>query len=60
MTAMRAEVEQSMTESMRLTAQYLSGLEAGLGGLNTVLAQLGEKQVVVQQVKRKSWFSRKS
>ena len=60
MTAMRAEVEQSMTESMRLTAQYLSGLEAGLGGLNTVLAQLGEKQIVVKQVKKKSWFSRKS
>ncbi len=58
MTVLRAEMETSMSESMRLTAQYLSGLEAGLRALNAVLEQLGEKQIVVQQVKKKGWFSR--
>ena len=58
MTIMRTEVESNLSESMRLTAQYLGGLEAGLSGLNAVLKDLGEKQVVVQQVKKKGWFSR--
>lgn len=58
MTTMRAEVEQSLSESIRLSAQYLGGLETGIQGLNGVLEKLGEKQVVVQQVKKKGWFSR--
>ncbi len=58
MTTMRTEVESNLSESMRLTAQYLGGLESGLRGLNTVLEKLGEQQVVVQQVKKKGWFSR--
>lgn len=58
MTTMRAEVAQSLNDSMRLTSQYLGGLESGLQGLNGVLEKLGEKQVVVQQVKKKGWFSR--
>lgn len=69
MTAMRAEVEGNITtlrsgvesalgDSMRLTAQYLGGLEQGLRGLNTVLQDLGAKQIVVQQVRKKGWFSR--
>jgi len=57
MTTMRQEVENSLSDSMRATAQYIGGLDQGLRGLNTVLEQLGEKQVVVQQVK-KGWFSR--
>lgn len=58
MTTMRAEVETALGESMRQTAQYIAGLETALRGLNTVLGELGEKQVVVQQVKKKGWFSR--
>ena len=58
MTTMRNEVENGITHLMRQTAQYLEGLETGLRGLNTVLEQLGEKQVVVQQVKKKRWFGR--
>lgn len=58
MTLMRTEVESNLTESMRLTSQYLGGVEAGLSGLNAVLQDLGAKQVVVQQVKKKGWFSR--
>ena len=58
MTTMRAEVEQTLTESIKLTNQYCGGIETGLRGLNGVLEKLGEKQVVVQQVKKKRWFSR--
>ena len=59
-TTMRSGVESALTESMKQTAQYLGSLELGLRGLNGVLENLGEKQVVVQQVKKKGWFSRKS
>ena len=45
-------------ESMRLTTQYIGALETGIRGLNTTLRELGEKQIVIQQVKKKSWFSR--
>jgi biopolymer transport protein ExbB/TolQ len=58
MTAMRTEVEGALRDSMRLTSQYISALETGVRGLNTVLKELGEKQVVIQQVKKKGWFGR--
>ena len=58
MAAMRAEMESSLTESVRQTTEYIGGLESGLKGLNGVLEQLGEKQIVIQQVKKKGWFSR--
>ena len=57
-TTMRTGVETALAESMRQTAQYLGSLELGLRGLNGVLENLGEKQVIVQQVKKKRWFSR--
>ncbi len=58
MQAMRSEVEQTLNESIKLTNQYLGALGSGIEGLNGVLEQLGEKQVVIQQVKKKGWFSR--
>ena len=58
MTAMRSEVETNINESMRVVSQYLGGLDSGIQGLNAVLEKLGEKQVVIQQVKKKGWFSR--
>lgn len=58
MTTMRSEVEQTLTESIKVTNQYLATLGTGLEGLNGVLQNLGEKQVVIQQVKKKGWFSR--
>lgn len=58
MAAMRSELETSLSESVRATTQYIGSLEAGLNGLNTVLKDLGEKQVLIQQVKKKGWFSR--
>ena len=60
MTTMRSELEQTLTESIKLTNTYLGGLGTGIEGLNGVLEKLGEKQVVIQQVKKKGWFSRKN
>jgi hypothetical protein len=57
-TAMRTDVGGALKESMRLTSQYIGALETGIRGLNTTLKELGEKQIVIQQVKKKSWFSR--
>jgi biopolymer transport protein ExbB/TolQ len=58
MTTMRGEVEGALRDSMKMTSQYIAALETGIRGLNTVLKDLGEKQIVVQQVKKKGWFSR--
>lgn len=58
MQAMRDQVEQTLTESIKLTNQYLGNLGSGIDGLNGVLEKLGEKQVVIQQVKKKGWFSK--
>lgn len=58
MTTMRGEVEGALRDSMKMTSQYLASLETGIRGLNTVLKELGQQQIVIQQVKKKGWFSR--
>lgn len=58
MTTMRQEMEQTLTDAIKLTNTYFSGLETGVNGLNDVLGKLGEKQVIIQPVKKKGWFSR--
>jgi flagellar motor component MotA len=58
MTTMRTEVETSLTESMRRTTEYVGALGNGINGLNSVLEQLGEKTIVIEQVKKKGWFSK--
>lgn len=58
-TLMRTELQETMKDSLRQTSQYIGALETGIRGLNTVLKDLGEKQIVIQQtVKKKGWFSR--
>jgi biopolymer transport protein ExbB/TolQ len=57
-TTMRTSTEATLKDAMKTTNQYISALETGIRGLNTVLGQLGEKQIVIQQVKKKGWFSR--
>ena len=52
-TAMRDESDKALKESMEKVSAYLGGLESGIKGLNEVLASLGGKQIVIQQVKRK-------
>ncbi len=58
MHGMREQVEHTVNETLRVTSEYLGGVQTGLQGLNGVLEKLGEQQVVVQQVKKKGWFSR--
>jgi methyl-accepting chemotaxis protein len=69
MASMREQVENLVGESARLShehlgessrvaSQHLASLDSGIQSLNRVLKDLGEKQVVIQQVKKKGWFSR--
>jgi len=59
MSEMRHGIETLLRDATKTSSQYLGALETGIRGLNTVLAELGAKQVVVQQVvKKKGWFSR--
>ncbi len=58
MTAMRTQVEMNLSESMRVTSQYVGGLDAGIRGLNSALEKLGERQITVQEVEKKRWWSR--
>ena len=45
----------AIAENVKATGAYFNVLQEGLGGLNKVLKDLGEKQVVIQQ-KKKGWF----
>ena len=45
----------AIAENVKATGAYFNALKDGLGGLNEVLKNLGEKQVVIQQ-KKKGWF----
>lgn len=51
-------VQGSISTSLELTQKTVSSLDSGIRSLNTVLEQLGSKQVVIQQVPKKGWFSR--
>jgi hypothetical protein len=55
---MTKAVETTVASSVQQSAQVLGGLESGIRSLSTVLEQLGTKQVIIQQVKKKGWFSR--
>lgn len=54
-SAMRDESDKAVKESMEQVSKYLGGLESGIKGLNEVLASLGGKQIVIQQVRRGRW-----
>jgi DNA anti-recombination protein RmuC len=53
----QARVEQNLSRMVDSMQTYFSGLEQGIGSLNDVLMQLGEKQVVIQTQAppRRSW-----
>jgi biopolymer transport protein ExbB/TolQ/DNA-directed RNA polymerase subunit RPC12/RpoP len=57
MVKLRSEVSESVTASSDKAAEYVRTLASALQGLNGVLKDLGEKQVLIQQVKR-GWFGR--
>lgn len=49
----------AMTQSAESMKAYCAAQEKGISGLNDVLGQLGEKQVVVHTQPRRGWFSRR-
>lgn len=61
--AVAANVQASLMGVVQSTQQTVAGLDAGIRSLNAVLSQLGQQQVVIQQVpledaKKKGWFGR--
>jgi DNA anti-recombination protein RmuC len=56
MIKLREELSGNLEESVTKTRDYVGSLASGLQGLNNVLRELGEKQVIIQQVKKKGWF----
>ena len=51
-------VEQSLKSTLEQTHKTVGSLDSSMRSLNTILSDLGNKQVIVQQVKKKGWFSR--
>ena len=58
--AVHRQAAGSMSESAESMKTYCTSLSAGIAGLNEVLGQLGEKQVVVQTQPRRGWFFRRN
>lgn len=48
----------SLSKSAEIVQEKVSSIDSGIRSLNAVLEKLGNQQVVVQQVQKKSWFSR--
>ncbi len=55
---MREDMTGAVQDSVKMTTDYTRALSSGIVGLNTVLKELGDKQVVVHQTVKKSWFSK--
>ena len=58
MVQVNAEIQDMLGNvSAGLKSQF-TGVEKSITGLNEVLTKLGEKQVVIQQVKKRGWFGK--
>lgn len=53
----REQFTKSISESVEKTSEYMRAMASGIQSLNNVLAQLGEKQIIIHQQKKKGWFS---
>jgi len=53
---MRTQNQEALKDSLDQVSKYLGGLESGIGGLNKVLTEFGEKQIVIYQPSKKRWF----
>lgn len=58
--AVHQQAAGSMATAAESTKAYCTALSEGIAGLNEVLWQLGEKQVVVQTQRRRGWFFRRN
>jgi hypothetical protein len=55
---MREQMTKAVTDNVEKSSDYLRALSSGIQSLNGVLSQLGEKQIIIHQVKKKGWFGR--
>jgi hypothetical protein len=56
---MREDMTNAMKDSVKTTTDYTRALASGIQSLNTLLSELGGKQIMIHQVKKKGWFSNK-
>ena len=56
---MREDMTNAMKDSVKTTTDYTRALASGIQSLNTLLSELGGKQILIHQVEKKGWFSRK-
>lgn len=55
---MREDFTNAITDAVKQSTEYNRALASGIQGLNNVLKELGTKQILIHQVKKKGWFSR--
>jgi flagellar motor component MotA len=55
---MRHDFTTAVTDAVKQSVEYNRALASGIQGLNQVLKELGSKQILIHQVKKKGWFSR--
>ncbi|MBB5039197.1 MotA/TolQ/ExbB proton channel family protein [Prosthecobacter dejongeii] len=55
---MREDLTGAIKDSVKTTSDYTRALASGIQGLNNVLTELGGKQIIIHQVKKKGWFSK--
>lgn len=56
---MREDMTNAVKDSVKTTTDYTRALASGIQSLNTLLSELGGKQIMIHQVKKKGWFSSK-
>jgi biopolymer transport protein ExbB/TolQ len=58
MSRLRDEMTEAVKDSVKTSTEYNRALASGIQSLNNLLSELGGKQVIIHQVKKKGWFSR--
>ncbi len=55
---MRDDMTNAVKDSVKTTTDYTRALASGIQSLNNLLSELGGKQILIHQVKKKGWFSK--
>jgi biopolymer transport protein ExbB/TolQ len=55
---MREDFTSTITDAVKQSTEYNRALASGIQSLNNTLKELGGKQILIHQVKKKGWFSR--
>lgn len=55
---MREDFTNAVKDSVKTSTEYNRALASGIQSLNNVLSELGSKQIIIHQTKKKGWFSR--